>query len=235
VEPTTQGFGWSADGTQLALADYDGQSQIHELTLMDPLTGAQEPLSSGDGFAGSVTWSPDGARIAYSLQTIEDGVSRILAVSAAGGDPEEVSPGGDLQWYDPDWYPDGANILVAGVDESGFQLYTIDPATGDHTAITSSDIFKRGAQYSPDGGTIAFTGSLNVPGVSLDWRALHQFGIFLANADGSNERSVTADPRLNPGAAVDPYLDAYFVGWCARGPWLDDLWQPGTISTPSTQ
>lgn len=235
VPPTTQGFSWSPDGTVLAVANYDGQAQAYDIALVDPLTGERQSLASGDGFAGSVTWSPDGDRIAYNLQTIEDAVSRIFAVNTDGGEPAQVAPGGDLQWYDPDWSPDGTNILVAGGSEDGFQLYAMDPGSGDYEAITDSDIFKRGAQYSPDGGTIAFTGSLNVPGVALDWRALHQFGIFLANADGSNERSVTADPRLNPGAEVDPYLDAYFVGWCAPGPWLDDLWEPGAAPTAVTQ
>jgi Tol biopolymer transport system component len=144
-------------------------------------------------------------------------------------------PGGDFQWYDPDWAPDGDNILVAGGSDDGFQLYKIAVDTGVHTAVTDSDIFKRGAQYSPDGGTIAYTGSIAVPGVSLDWAALHQFGIFLTDGDGFNERPFTADPRLNPGAQVDPYLDAYFVGWCNRGPWLDDLWAPGAAVTPAAR
>jgi Tol biopolymer transport system component len=235
VPPTTQDFTWSSDGAQLAVVDYDGQAQEYEISLMDPSTGERQSLASGDGFAGAVAWSPDGSRLAFNHQTIEDPVSLIFTVDPSGGEPEPLLPEGDLQWYDPDWSPDGAGILVSGGNEDGFQLYTIDPSSGDYEAITDSDIFKRGAQYSPDGLTIAYTGSLNVPGVATDWRALHQFGIFLADADGANERPITADPRLNPGAAVDPYLDAYFVGWCAPGPWLDDLWEPGAAITPTIQ
>ncbi|MEO6197232.1 MAG: hypothetical protein ABIP58_03900 [Dehalococcoidia bacterium] len=235
VKPTTQGFAWSPDGRQIAVADYDGQSQDHEITLLDMDSSEETLMTVGLGFAGSVTWSPEGDRIAYNLQTIEDGVSRIFVVASAGGEPVQIAPGGDFQWYDPDWAPDGDNILVAGGSEDGFQLYEIAVDTGVHTAITDSEIFKRGAQYSPDGSTIAYTGSIAVPGVSLDWSALHQFGIFLSDGDGANERPFTADPRLNPGAEVDPYLDAYFVGWCVRGPWLDDLWAPGAAVTPAAQ
>ena len=90
------------------------------------------------------------------------------------------------------------------------------------TQLTNSNIFKRGAQYSPDGTLIGYTGSIVLPSVSLT--ALHQFGIFIMNSDGSDEHAFTADPRLNPGANVDPYLDAYLLGWCKPGPWLDDLW-----------
>jgi hypothetical protein len=53
---------------------------------------------------------------------------------------------------------------------------------------------------------------------------MHSFGIFLINPDGTGERALTADPRLNPGALVDPYLDAFLLGWCKPGPWLDELW-----------
>ncbi len=235
VPSTTQGFAWSPDGQQIAIADYDGQAQVHKITQLDLESGEETLLTSGDGFAGSTTFSPDGARIAFNLQTIEDGASRLMAVSTQGGEPEEIAPAGDFQWYDPDWSPAGDVVLVSGGSPDGFQLYEISADSGDHTAVTDSEIFKRGAQYSPDGDTIAYTGSVAVPGVSLDWGALHQFGIFLLNADGSNERAITADPRQNPGAEVDPYLDAYFIGWCNRGAWLDDLWEPGGTATPAAQ
>ena len=48
--------------------------------------------------------------------------------------------------------------------------------------------------------------------------------VFLRDPDGSNERLLTIDPRLNPGAGVDPYLDAMLMGWRRRGPWLDSGW-----------
>jgi len=48
--------------------------------------------------------------------------------------------------------------------------------------------------------------------------------VFLLDPDGSNERPLTIDPRLNPGAGVDPYLDAMLMGWRRRGPWLDSGW-----------
>jgi Tol biopolymer transport system component len=236
VPATTQGFAWSPDGATIAIADYDGQAQDHRIKLLALDSGDETLLSEGEGFSGYITFSPDGSRIAYNLQTIADGVSRIMEIPAKGGDPEELAPGGDQQWYDPDWSPDGTVILVAGGSPDGFQLYEINADSGESSAITDSEIFKRGAQYSPDGDTIAYTGSIAVPGVSVDWRAdLHQFGIFLTDGDGSNERAFTTDPRLNPGAAVDPYLDAYFIGWCTPGAWLDDLWEPGEAATPSTQ
>jgi len=232
---TTQNVGWSPDGTRLAVADYDGFESIHTISVLDIASGETTELTSGRDFAGSLAWSPDGERIAYYLQRVSDGATDIFAVAAEGGEPEQLTPEGDTPWYDADWAPDGSGLLVAGLLGEVFQLFKLDPETGDTTQITDSDIFKRGAEYSPDGSLIAYTGSIILPAVAsyVDSAALHSFGIFLLNSDGSNERAFTADPRQNPGAAVDPFLDAYLMGWCSPGPWLDDLWTSGAPETPA--
>jgi Tol biopolymer transport system component len=233
---TTQAFAWSPDGTRIALVHYDGMAQTHKIVVLNVATGEEEELTTGPDFAGSLTFSPDGSRIAYYVQRVSDGDTQIFTIPASGGEPQQVSEG-DLQWYDPNWSPDGKKILVAGLKTEDFQLYEIDPDSGETRQLTSSDIFKRGAKYSPGGDLIAYTGSIVLAQVALaPSLSLHSFGIFILNADGSDEHAFTADPRLNPGAAVDPYLDAYFIGWCARGPWLDDSWQPvAAATTPAAQ
>jgi Tol biopolymer transport system component len=101
----------------------------------------------------------------------------------------------------------------------------MDATTGETEQLTTDQtIYRRGPQFSPNGRIIAFTGSIIAPQVSAVAAALHQFGIFTVNPDGTDENPVTVDPRTNPGA-VDNNLNAYLLGWCARGPWLDDLWK----------
>ncbi len=232
---TTQAFAWSPDGARMAFVRYEGIEQAHTVVVMDVASGNEEELTSGPDFAGSPTFSPDGSRIAYYIQRISDGDTQVFTIPTGGGDPEQVSSG-DLQWYDPNWSPDGSKLLVAGLRTEDFQLYEIDPESGETSQLTESDIFKRGAKYSPGGELIAYTGSIVLAQVAVRPSAsLHSFGIFLLNADGSDERAFTADPRLNPGAAVDPYLDANFIGWCTRGPWLDDTWTPFTPTTAPPQ
>jgi Tol biopolymer transport system component len=232
-----QGISWSPDGTQMALSDYDGFDFTHSIGILDAETGEITELTSGEDFAGSIAWSPDGERLAYYLQSVTVGpvtpgaptpvrTTDVHVISTDGGESEAITPGGAIAWYDPEWSPDGDTLLVAGLQEQNFQLYEIDAEGGEPRPLTQSDIFKRGARYSPDGSTIAYTGSVVEPAVSLRAVALHSFGIFLLESDGSNERAFTADPRENPGAQVDPYLDAYFMSWCAPGPWLDELWTP---------
>ncbi len=102
----------------------------------------------------------------------------------------------------------------------------MDPDTGDMRQLTQSKLFKRYGRYSPDGAEIAFTGGTVAPAVSRLASAAHSFGVFLMNSDGSGERALTVDPRLSPGAGVDPFLDANLLDWCHAGKWLDASWKP---------
>jgi Tol biopolymer transport system component len=221
---TTQGTAWSPDGTKLAVSDYDGFAETHTISILDITTGDLTQIDSGPDFVGSLSWSPDGTTLAYYFQSVTGDTAQIYRLAVDGGEPKAITTG-PIAWYDPVWSADGAKILVAGLEEENFQLYELDPAGGaEPKQITDSDIFKRGPAYSPSGNYIAYTGSIVTPSLAAWGAALHSFGIFLTNADGTNEHAFTADPRLNPGAQVDPYLDAYLLGWCPTGPWLDDLW-----------
>jgi len=221
---TTQGSAWSPDGTKLAVSDYDGFATTHTISILDIATGELTEIDSGPDFVGSLSWSPDGETLAYYYQSVTGDTAQIFTLDLAGGEPTPITTG-PISWFDPVWSPDGTKVLAAGLQENDFQLYQLDP-TGetDPVKLTDSDIFKRGPQYSPAGAMIAYTGSIEVPSVGTWGAALHSFGIFLTDADGGNERAFTADPRQNPGAEVDPFLDAFLMGWCPEGPWLDDAW-----------
>ena len=165
---TIQGISWSPDGEQMAITDYDGIELTHSIGILDVESGDIEEISSGEDFAGSISWSPDGASIAYYLQSIEGGTTDIHVIPVEGGEQQTVTPGGQIAWYDPEWAPEGNTLLIAGLQEGNFQLYELDVETGEQRQITESDIFKRGARYSPDGTTIAYTGSALEPQVSLN-------------------------------------------------------------------
>jgi WD40 repeat protein len=228
-----QGMDWSPDNTRLVYTEFDGFENVHRVSILDVATGATTELTSGEGVAGSPSWSPDGSTIAYGVQDILSTHADIALIAADGGEPRLAPSPGDLLYYDAEWTPDGSAVLIAGQAEGEIQIYEIDPESGDREQLTaSSDIYKRGPEYSPDGETIAYTGSIILPTVSRYVAALHSVGIFLLDADGSNERALTTDPRLNPGAQVDPYLDAFLLGWCQPGPWLDDAWGPYAEPTP---
>ncbi len=223
ITAQAQGVTWSPEGDKLLFTAYQPKTG-YDVVIVDPATGAQQKIAGGAGFAGSPRWSPDGSRVAFHEQVNNANRVVVHEIAAASMESPPVTKD-DLNAYDPDWSPDGKSLVVASSSrDNSFQIYRVNLDGGDARPMTTSDIFKRLPRYSPDGLAIAFTGSIVIPQVSPANAARHQFGVFLLDPDGSNERPLTVDPRLNPGAGVDPYLDAMLMGWCRRGAWLDSGW-----------
>ena len=70
------------------------------------------------------SWSPDGARFAFTSSRTGD--FEVFVVAAAGGEPENLSrnPGTDDGWAGPAWAPDGSVILYPS---EGSTPYWRDP------------------------------------------------------------------------------------------------------------
>lgn len=223
LPPGTQAITWSPDSSRLAYLTY-APTEGYALSTLDIASGTPTEQIRGVGVAGGPRWSPDGTHIAYQAQFGTSTEIWLHEVDSSADRPRQITDGTGT--FDPEWSPDGQHLLASAIAKDGsFQIFEIDPETGDMTPVTTSvDIFKRLPRYSPDGETIAYTGSIVAPAVSRTARALHSFGVFLMNSDGSNERALTADPRLNPGQGVDTFLDALLIGWCTPGQWLDATW-----------
>jgi hypothetical protein len=64
----------------------------------------------------------------------------------------------DTAWVDS-WSPDGERLLV----DSENHLFAVDPDGGRRTRLTSSPAYDGGAEYSPDGNSIAFESNRDGP------------------------------------------------------------------------
>lgn len=224
VPASVQGFTWSPDGSQIAIGEWDQAAKVATVSLVDVATGEITEVATADRLAAGLDWSPDGSRIAYYLQDLAAGKATVEVRGLETGEARRPIESEEFQWLDPAWTPDGQALIVTGLSPTGAQLYRVDVTSGELTQVSQDPtIYRRGPQFSPDGRLIAFTGSIIAPAVSEVVMALHSFGIFTMNPDGSGEAPVTVDPRTNPGF-IDTYLDAYLLGWCKSGPWLDDLW-----------
>lgn len=225
VPALVQWLAWSPDGNKLAMVEWNGQAKHGTLYIYDIATRQKTTIIEGDQYIGNIGWSPVDDRLTFYLQSNDFRQADIYTVKTDGSDKKRLTPGdGALIWLDPAWSPDGKWIVAAAGRET-VQLYRIEADTGAVTQLTSSDdIYKRNPFFSPDGSLIAYTGSVVLPALSVNLRALHQFAIFTMNPDGANERALTADPRGTTPGPNDPFLNAYMLGWCAPGPWLDDLW-----------
>lgn len=227
VSALVQWIAWSPDGHKLAMVEWNGQTKEGKLNIYDVDTGQQTTILDGNQYIGNIGWSPNGDRLAFYLQSEDFRQADIYTLKIDGSDKKQLTPSdGELIWLDPAWSADGTWIVAAGAATETVQLYRIDAESGATTPLTSSnDIYKRNPFFSPDGSLIAFTGSVVLPQVSVSLDHLHQFAIFTTNPDGTDERALTADPRGTTPGPNDPYLNAYMLGWCAPGPWLDDLWE----------
>ncbi|HKV73199.1 MAG TPA: CehA/McbA family metallohydrolase [Gemmatimonadales bacterium] len=98
---------------------------------------------------GSLTWSPDGTEIIYSMQGTlwRQKVGGTTAIQLTDG------PGYD---YQPDWSPDGKTIVFTRYDGKALSLWTLDLSTGESVAIVDNGAVNLDPRWSPDGSRIAF-------------------------------------------------------------------------------
>jgi len=156
---------------QLAVIAFDG----HGIEVMGA-DGSGRRVLIGDG--GEPTWSPDGARLAFTR-----GCGRgIYTVSADGSDERRVTDGAQCD-YNPAWSPDGTQIAFSRFfpfDEYYWDRYYIYVVHADGSNLEV--LFGSGYEWdlnptwSPDGAKLAFEG---YPG----WGDIG--GIYVINADCS--------------------------------------------------
>jgi dipeptidyl aminopeptidase/acylaminoacyl peptidase len=113
-----------------------------------PADGSREPvqLTFGDFEDDRPTWSPDGAKIAFSSARHEDwdldSVEDIFVISSVGGEPERVtSADAGCSW--PSWSPDGTRLayyLYPGRfwEPRHTQVAVHDLTTGERRVLTES-------------------------------------------------------------------------------------------------
>ncbi len=97
-------FDWSADGRWIAYED------APELDYILP-NGNWHKLASR--FAGSLAWSPDGKRLAYTVFAKSGG--ELVVAAGDGRGPKQLHLGTEAYlWQDPIWSPDSSRIAFGG-------------------------------------------------------------------------------------------------------------------------
>jgi Tol biopolymer transport system component len=145
----SDGLAWSRDG-RLAFIGTRGDEERAHLVFVDVDARGVEvrPLRLGRG--GTVSWSPDGRKIAYAATIREADPSAIYTADADGSGRRRLAPSKPL-YYDesPVWSPDGKSLLFVrtpvggGAERYVPEVWTMH-ADGSHQ--------RRLTKAFPDGG-----------------------------------------------------------------------------------
>lgn len=97
----------------------------------------------------SVTWSPDGTEVIFSMQGSlwRQRLGSSVAVQLTAG------PGYD---YQPDWSPDGQLVAYASYRNDAMEIRLLDLTTLESARLTSDSAVSLEPKWSPDGKRLAF-------------------------------------------------------------------------------
>ncbi|GAM99228.1 acylamino-acid-releasing enzyme [alpha proteobacterium U9-1i] len=176
---------WSPDGSSLAFQMFTEADDSRGPRMPDRPDGAE--------------WAPP-ARVLERTQIRADGQGflpngsiQIYVVPADGGAPRQLTYGEANQNGRMSWTSDGRRLIFAANAEEGFErqpnesdVYSLDIGSGAIRRLTTRDGEEGSPILSPDGRRMAYVGF-------DDRRQGYQVTeLYVANADGSNPRSLTA-------------------------------------------
>jgi len=213
LEGVVSGASWSPDAKYLAVTRTDFETLTNELLLIDADNDEQQSLISGSGTIGAPRWSPDGASITFDSAVPEER-NRLLVYNLGEDSPTPISTNVEGP-ASPDWSPNGQSIIFVGPAGTGQgQLFTVPPVGGEAAQITATNTDKTYPRWSLDGSLVAYVGTIPEPLTSRKLATLrHNVAVWTANPDGTDEKAFT-----------DVALDAWLIGWCAPGAWLENGW-----------
>jgi dipeptidyl aminopeptidase/acylaminoacyl peptidase len=211
VERDVYGLAWSPDGSRIVITTFTAGASEHRIELLDPDTGTLTTAIEGSGPIGAPRWSPDGTKVVYDAT---NGASNELFVYSFDEPSARALETDPSPVFAPDWSPDRNSIVFGAPSEGNLsQIFSVAPDGTDVRQITSSQISKGVPRWSPDGSLIAFAGTIVVPIASRVPVLVHNLAVYTMNPDGTGEQQLT-----------DLQQDAWLLGWCGSGPWLDDGW-----------
>jgi Tol biopolymer transport system component len=199
---------WTPDGTRIVFSSYRVYATAISIANADG-TGSVEVIGPIGEAEGSNTgyldrtypsFSPDGARIAYSTS------GTVAVTNDVGPDDIFIGPANrtetgvvnltnhPAQDFHPRWSPDGTRIAFASDRDGDFEIYTVRVDGTDLRQLThntASD--SHPGSWSADSQRIAFVSDRD-----------GNPEIYVVNADGTGETRLTNDPAADSHPAFSP-------------------------------
>ncbi len=150
-------------------------------------------LTSGPGWDGGPTWSPDGRALAFTRSpTLGGGLIDIYVMNADGSEQRRLTRGTRPPGKDPTelaWSPVGDKIAFVSRRDGNLEIHVINPDGSGQRRLTRNTVGDSHPVWSPDGRRIAFVSNSQV---------------CVMNADGSGQRRLTRNGARNFAPAWSP-------------------------------
>jgi dipeptidyl aminopeptidase/acylaminoacyl peptidase len=158
TERAPGGIVWSPDGRQIAFTTLiPDDSPVLPVRLPPVPRGAQ--LARGAVVIDRPSWASDG-----SGPTTKGHTHVFVLDAEVGGTPRQVTTG-NFNHSAPAWSADGRTLFVSGIRKPNAEyllgdseIYAVNVATGEATALTDRSGPDSAPEVSPDGRWIAYTG-----------------------------------------------------------------------------
>jgi TolB protein len=196
LTPSGYSPSWSPDAQRFVYYTFDRGTFLTTVYVRDLHRNTTIPILTGVR-VGSLAWSPDGTRIAFSLiGATSEFYTYLFTMHPDGTNIQQLTTTG--RDYDPNWSPDSTQIVFrsARAGLSGLYVMQADGTNQRHLAQSQSGDLH--PAWSPDGQQIAFIGY---------WGS--SYALTSINADGSGRK------RLAP-APFEAYYDST-VSWSPDG------------------
>jgi len=206
---------WSPDSKMLTFFSSAGEKAQRQLWTVKADGSNPKKVTNLNGYAARPRWSHDGKQIAFlyiegaggggpltaapsTTGVIDTAIhnQRIAVLDITNGQLREVSPP-DLHIYDYDWSPDDKMFAATAAPGPGdnnwwiAQIYTIDTAKGNATAIYKPWFQIAVPRWSPDGKSIAF-----IQGLMSD-EGFHGGDLFTMTVDGRDVVNRTSSRKTS--------------------------------------
>ncbi len=134
---------WSPDGSKMVFVSK--RAGTPQLYIKDIFSGALKRLTFVGKQNTQPCWSPKGNRIAYS--SMQKGLNQILVISTKGGDPVQLTFGGDNE--SPSWSPDGNLIAFSSTREGVSRIYVMTAIGTDQRRLLNLPGIQSEPSWSP--------------------------------------------------------------------------------------